>query len=55
MSHSDRGLRRLAAGTLLVAFDGTSTPDWVLRMLADGLGGVTLFGFNVGEPAALAG
>ncbi|MBB6344615.1 beta-N-acetylhexosaminidase [Nonomuraea muscovyensis] len=55
MSHSDRGLRRLAAGTLLVAFDGTSTPDWVLRMLADGLGGVTLFGFNVGEPAALGG
>ncbi|MFI7443973.1 glycoside hydrolase family 3 protein [Nonomuraea indica] len=53
MGHSDRGLRRLAAGTLLAAFGGTSAPDWVLRGLEDGLGGVTLFGFNVGEPAAL--
>uniref|UniRef100_UPI0013B43591 glycoside hydrolase family 3 protein n=1 Tax=Nonomuraea lactucae TaxID=2249762 RepID=UPI0013B43591 len=53
MSHSDRGLRRLAAGTLLVAFDGTTPPEWVLRGLADGLGGVTLFGFNVAEPAVL--
>ncbi|MEV4396160.1 glycoside hydrolase family 3 protein [Nonomuraea sp. NPDC049607] len=47
MSQSDRGLRRLAAGTLLVAFQGTTAPDWVLRELDNGLGGVTLFGFNV--------
>ncbi|UBU15632.1 glycoside hydrolase family 3 protein [Nonomuraea gerenzanensis] len=50
MSQSDRGLRRLAAGTLLVAFQGTTAPDWVLRELEHGLGGVTLFGFNVAEP-----
>ncbi|MFG1943545.1 glycoside hydrolase family 3 protein [Nonomuraea sp. NPDC048826] len=47
MSRSDRGLRRLAAGTLLVAFQGTTPPGWVLRELEHGLGGVTLFGFNV--------
>ncbi|MEV0620966.1 glycoside hydrolase family 3 protein [Nonomuraea sp. NPDC050404] len=50
MSQSDRGLRRLAAGTLLVAFQGTTAPDWVLRELEQGLGGVTLFGFNVADP-----
>ncbi|MFI9555206.1 glycoside hydrolase family 3 protein [Nonomuraea endophytica] len=54
MSQSDRGLRRLAAGTLLVAFQGTTAPDWVLRELEQGLGGVTLFGFNVGNPAQVA-
>ncbi|NUW36940.1 glycoside hydrolase family 3 protein [Nonomuraea sp. SMC257] len=54
MSHSDRGLRRLAAGTLLAAFEGTTAPGWVLRELENGLGGVTLFGFNVAEPDALA-
>ncbi|MET8869063.1 glycoside hydrolase family 3 protein [Nonomuraea sp. NPDC004580] len=50
MSQSDRGLRRLAAGTLLVAFQGTTAPPWVLRELEHGLGGVTLFGFNVADP-----
>ncbi|MEO3802744.1 glycoside hydrolase family 3 protein [Nonomuraea sp. B1E8] len=50
MSQSDRGLRRLAAGTLLAAFQGTTAPEWVLRELEHGLGGVTLFGFNVAEP-----
>ena len=54
MSQSDRGLRRLAAGTLLVAFQGTVAPEWVLRELENGLGGVTLFGFNIGEPAELS-
>ncbi|MGI5282885.1 glycoside hydrolase family 3 protein [Nonomuraea polychroma] len=55
MSQSDRGLRRLAAGTLLVAFDGTTAPDWVLRELERGLAGVTLFGFNVAAPDQVAG
>ncbi|GII60493.1 sugar hydrolase [Sphaerisporangium krabiense] len=50
----DRGLERLAAGTLLAAFPGTTAPDWILRELADGLGGVTLFGFNVEAPEQLA-
>jgi beta-N-acetylhexosaminidase len=53
MTQSDRGLRRLAAGTLLVAFQGTTAPGWVLDELADGLGGVTLFGFNVADPDQL--
>lgn len=52
---SDQGLRRLAAGTLLVAFQGTTAPEWVLRDLQNGLGGVTLFGFNVADPAQLSG
>ncbi|GIH92022.1 glycoside hydrolase family 3 protein [Planobispora siamensis] len=51
---SERGLYRLAAGTLLVAFQGTTAPDWVMRGLEDGLGGVTLFGFNVADPAQLS-
>ncbi|WP_326820825.1 glycoside hydrolase family 3 protein [Streptosporangium sp. NBC_01756] len=51
---SDQGLRRLAAGTLLVAFQGVTPPEWVLRELAGGLGGVTLFGFNVADPAQLS-
>ncbi|WP_214322219.1 glycoside hydrolase family 3 protein [Nonomuraea sediminis] len=54
MSQSDRGLRRLAAGTLLVAFQGTTAPSWVLRELEHGLGGVTLFGFNVESPDQVA-
>lgn len=54
MSQSDRGLRRLAAGTLLVAFQGTTAPDWVLSGIEQGLGGVTLFGFNVADHARLA-
>ncbi|WP_067178603.1 glycoside hydrolase family 3 protein [Microtetraspora niveoalba] len=54
-SIGDRGLHRLAAGTLLVAFPGTTAPDWVLHELENGLGGVTLFGFNVASPEQLAG
>ncbi|WP_055481597.1 glycoside hydrolase family 3 protein [Sphaerimonospora mesophila] len=53
-STGDRGLRRLAAGTLLVSFQGAQAPDWVLRGLEDGLGGVTLFGFNVSDPEQVA-
>jgi beta-N-acetylhexosaminidase len=54
MSQSDRGLRRLAAGTLLVAFPGATAPEWVLRELEHGLGGVTLFGFNVADPGQVS-
>jgi beta-N-acetylhexosaminidase len=45
----DDFVRRLAAGSLLAAFQGTTAPDWVLRELDGGLGGVTLFGFNVAD------
>ncbi|GIH77662.1 glycoside hydrolase family 3 protein [Planobispora longispora] len=51
---SEQGLYRLAAGTLLVAFQGTTAPEWVLRELDNGLGGVTLFGFNVADPGQLS-
>ncbi|MBX6382072.1 MAG: glycoside hydrolase family 3 protein [Microbispora sp.] len=50
----DRGLHRLAAGALLVSFRGTTAPDWVLRGLEDGLGGVCLFGFNVADGEQVA-
>lgn len=50
----DPELRRLAAGTLLIAFHGTTAPDWLLHDLENGLGGVTLFGFNVRNPEQLA-
>ncbi|GII88014.1 hydrolase [Sphaerisporangium siamense] len=45
-------LDRLAAAVLQVGFDGTTPPDWVLRELAGGLGGVVLFARNIdGDPA----
>ncbi|MBP2475093.1 beta-N-acetylhexosaminidase [Crossiella equi] len=40
-------LRRLADAVLLPGFVGTSAPDWVRRRVAEGLGGVLLFGRNV--------
>src|SRR5262245_54260090 len=40
-------LRRLAEGCLLPGFVGTDAPDWLLRRLAGGLGGVVLFARNV--------
>ncbi|MEV4460522.1 glycoside hydrolase family 3 N-terminal domain-containing protein [Microbispora sp. NPDC049633] len=50
----DPGLHRLAAGALLISFRGTTAPEWVMRGLEDGLGGVCLFGSNVagGEQVA---
>ncbi|HEY8473368.1 MAG TPA: glycoside hydrolase family 3 N-terminal domain-containing protein [Natronosporangium sp.] len=51
---TDPGLRRLALGTLLPAFPGTTPPDWAVRLLADGLAGYTLFGFNIDSPEQLA-
>jgi beta-N-acetylhexosaminidase len=43
-------LRGLAAGCLFPGFPGLEPPDWVRRRLADGLGGVVLFGWNVRDP-----
>lgn len=40
-------LERLALGTLLPGFRGTTPPDWVRRAVEDGLGGVVLFADNV--------
>lgn len=42
-------LGRLALGVLVGAFAGTSLPDDYRELLADGLGGVCLFGSNTGS------
>jgi beta-N-acetylhexosaminidase len=39
-------LRRAARGTLLASFAGPSLPDWMLRQVDAGLGGVCLYGSN---------
>jgi beta-N-acetylhexosaminidase len=49
----DRGLRRLALRTLLAAFPGTTAPQWAVDLVADGLAGHVLFGFNIVEPDQL--
>jgi beta-N-acetylhexosaminidase len=45
--------RRSILGTLLPGFEGTELPSWVAGLLAEGLGGVCLFGENVASPAQL--
>jgi len=42
-------LERLAAGCLMPSFPGEDAPGWALRGLEDGLGGICLFAYNVGE------
>ncbi|QTR05520.1 glycoside hydrolase family 3 protein [Saccharothrix algeriensis] len=44
-------LHRLAAAVLLPGFHGTTAPDWLLRLLSEGLGGVVYFGRNVVDDA----
>ncbi|GGM19277.1 glycoside hydrolase family 3 protein [Dactylosporangium sucinum] len=51
---TDPGLRRLALGTLLSAFRGEQAPSWAVDLLAEGLAGHVLFGFNIVERAQLA-
>ncbi|RZU73831.1 beta-N-acetylhexosaminidase [Micromonospora kangleipakensis] len=50
----DPGLRRLALGTLLAAYQGPVPPDWAVDLLAEGLAGHTLFGTNIHDPAQVA-
>ncbi len=45
----DPAVRRLALSCLLLGFVGPVPPRWLLDALADGLGGVVLFGSNVGD------
>ncbi|MFC6081718.1 glycoside hydrolase family 3 protein [Sphaerisporangium aureirubrum] len=53
MPHSP-DLDRLAATVLQPGFDGTTAPAWLLRRLAEGLGGVVLFARNMsGDGTAL--
>ncbi|NQX36204.1 glycoside hydrolase family 3 protein [Herbiconiux sp. VKM Ac-2851] len=47
------GLRSSILGTLLPGFEGTILPEWVERMLGEGLAGVCLFGENIVSPAQL--
>jgi beta-N-acetylhexosaminidase len=47
-------LDRLAAACLLPSFPGYVVPEWVARWLERGLGGITLFAYNVRDPGQLA-
>jgi beta-N-acetylhexosaminidase len=47
-------LRRLVLGTLLAAFDGPTAPDWAVDLVAEGLAGHVLFGFNIVDVDQLA-
>ncbi|HEY9408921.1 MAG TPA: glycoside hydrolase family 3 N-terminal domain-containing protein [Jiangellaceae bacterium] len=50
-SHDLAELRGLALATLFPGFEGTSAPpSWLVRLAAEGLGGVVLFGRNI-DPA----
>ncbi len=46
-------LDRLAAACLQPSFPGHVVPDWVARWLERGLGGITLFAYNVRDPEQL--
>jgi beta-N-acetylhexosaminidase len=46
---NDAGLRRAALAPLLLGFVGPTPPQWLLDALRDGLGGVVLFGSNLGD------
>ncbi len=48
------GVERLAVACLSPSFPGHEVPEWVLHRLEDGLGGITLFAYNVREPEQLA-
>ncbi len=46
-------LERLALGCIFPGFEGPVVPDWVRRRIADGLGGVVLYAWNVEGPEQL--
>jgi beta-N-acetylhexosaminidase len=47
-------LARTISALLLPGFDGTTPPSWLLERIDGGLGGVTLYGRNVGDASRLA-
>jgi beta-N-acetylhexosaminidase len=51
---SEGGLGSAAAACLFPGFDGVEAPDWLLRLLAEGLGGAVLFGRNINDPEQVA-
>ena len=50
-NHLPHEVRRLALSVLMPGFVGTTLPRWLEERLAQGLGGVCLFGHNVESPA----
>ena len=54
MTRPGEELLRLAATVLQPGFEGTTPPDWVRRLLGEGLGSVALFSRNVESPAQVA-
>ena len=54
-SVTDAALANLADALLIPPFPGYSPPRWVIDALGAGLGGVTVFGPNIGSQAQLAG
>jgi beta-N-acetylhexosaminidase len=54
MTDAPRRLLTLAGTVLQPGFEGTAPPDWVLRWLGEGLGGVALFARNIEDPAQVA-
>src|SRR5690242_16797633 len=54
MNTSREALRRLAVGTLMPGFVGTTVPAWIEREHAAGLASVCLYGANVVDPDQLA-
>lgn len=50
-----RELERLATACIFPGFEGPAAPDWVRRWVADGLGGVVLFAWNVESGEQLSG
>jgi beta-N-acetylhexosaminidase len=48
------GVERQAAACLMPSFPGHVVPEWVERWLERGLGGITLFAYNVSDPEQLA-
>jgi beta-N-acetylhexosaminidase len=51
---SEGGPGPAAAACLFPGFDGVEAPDWLRRLLAEGLGGVVLFGRNIRDPEQVA-
>jgi beta-N-acetylhexosaminidase len=48
-------LDRLAAACIVPSFPGLEPPDWILRGIENGLGGICLFSYNVRDREQLAG
>ena len=50
----ERDVRRLALSCLLLGYVGPVVPPWILAALGEGLGGLVLFGSNLGDGTEVA-